>query len=81
MAASVSLNKDFALELIETNLAVVRKDIRRILSRWQVKSSQEMIEMTEKGELREAEVDALALTNLIDKEKELEGLHAFVDEA
>ena len=81
MAASVSLNKDLALELIETNLAVVRKDIRRILSRWQVKSSQEMIEMTEKGELREAEVDALALTNLIDKEKELEGLHAFVDEA
>ena len=38
----------------------------------------EMIERTRRGDLPEAEVDAIALTNLLDKRKELEALQASI---
>ncbi|MHA1167132.1 MAG: hypothetical protein ACTSRU_04880 [Candidatus Hodarchaeales archaeon] len=74
----VNIDRLLARELIETNLAVIKKDIEVILESWGQDSALEMIERTRRGDLPEAEVDAIALTNLLDKRKELEKLQASI---
>ena len=70
----VSIDRFLARELVETNLAVIKSEIDSILKVWGQKSAQKMIERTRRGELPEAEMDAIALTNLLDKRNELEQL-------
>jgi len=70
--STIEFEKNFAIELLETNLTVIKNDIATILKNWNQKSAIEMIEMTRRGDLPEAEVDAIALTNLLEKQKHLE---------
>lgn len=70
--ATVQLEKNFVIELIDTNLAVIKTEIELILANWNQTSSEEMIEKTRKGELAEAELDAISLTNLLEKQKTIE---------
>ncbi|MFW9992673.1 MAG: hypothetical protein ACFFD4_11555 [Candidatus Odinarchaeota archaeon] len=72
----ITIDRSLARELIENNLAVITKDIETILESWNQDSADEMIERTRRGELPEAEVDAIALTNLLEKKQELEKLLA-----
>lgn len=71
---AVSIDQHVAKELVQTNLAVIKSEIEEILQRWNEEDATEMVEKTRRGELPEAELDAIALTNLIDKQKELDAL-------
>ncbi len=72
--STIELEKNFAIELIETNLTVIKNDILAILKNWNQDSAMEMIERTRRGDLPEAELDAIALTNLLEKQKHLEDI-------
>ena len=71
---TVSIKASIAKDLIETKLTVIRSEIEAILKTWGQKSAKEMIEKARRGELPESEMDAIALTNLLDKREELEEL-------
>ena len=77
---TVEFEKDFAIDLIETKLAVVNKEIQAILENWNQESAEEMIKKTRKGELSEAENDAISLTNLVDMQNYLEEVLQEIDE-
>ncbi len=70
--STIEFEKNFAIELLETNLTVIKNDITAILKNWNQQSAIEMIERTRNGDLPETEVDAIALTNLLKKQKHLE---------
>ena len=72
--STIEFEKNFAIELLETNLTVIKSEISSILKNWNQDSAIEMIEKTRKGDLPEAELDAIALTNLLDKQKHLEDI-------
>lgn len=72
--STIEFEKSFAIELVETNLTVIKKEIDAILKNWKQESAIEMIEKTRKGDLPEAELDAIALTNLLEKQKHLEDI-------
>ena len=77
---TVEFEKDFAIDLIETKLAVVNKEIQAILENWNQESAEEMIKKTRKGELSEAENDAISLTNLVDMQNYLEEVLQEIEE-
>ena len=70
--STIEFEKTFAIELLETNLTVIKNDITTILKNWNQISAIEMIERSRRGDLPEAEVDAIALTNLLEKQKHVE---------
>ncbi|MFX0117096.1 MAG: hypothetical protein ACFFB3_21290 [Candidatus Hodarchaeota archaeon] len=76
---TVTIDQSLARKLVETNLAVIIAEIESILKKWAQTSAKTMIERTERGELPEAEVDAIALTNLLEKRLELEELLATIE--
>ena len=71
---TVSIDQRMALDLVESRLKQVNDQVAAILERWHQDSAVEMIERTRKGKLPEAEIDAIALTNLLEKREQLEGL-------
>ena len=77
---TVEFEKDFAIDLLETKLAVVKNEIQDILKQWNQESAEEMIEKTRKGELPEAEDDAISLTNLVDIQRYLEEVLQEIEE-
>ncbi|MCE7733269.1 MAG: hypothetical protein GPJ54_00230 [Candidatus Heimdallarchaeota archaeon] len=70
--ATVSIDKDLAIDLIESKLREITGTIDSILALWKEKSAKEMIEKSRKGKLPESEMDAIALTNLLDRQQDLE---------
>ena len=78
--STIELEKDFAIELIETNLAIIKNEIEVIINMWNQNSPQEMIKKTEEGELPEAEIDAISLSNLIEKQSHLEEILRSIEE-
>lgn len=78
--STIELEKDFAIELIETNLAIIKNEIEVILNMWNQNSAEEMIKKTEEGELPEAEIDAISLSNLIEKQSHLEEILRSIEE-
>ncbi len=71
---TVVIDQNLALDLIRTKKHKLDKMIQRILDKWRQPTADRMIELTRAGELPEAENDAIALTNLIDKIQELEAV-------
>ncbi len=69
---TVSIDKDLAIDLIESKLREITETIDSILAIWKEKSANEMIEKSRKGKLPESEMDAIALTNLLDRQQDLE---------
>ena len=78
--STIELEKDFAIEIIETNLAIIKNEIEVILNMWNQNSAEEMIKKTEEGELPEAEIDAISLSNLIEKQSHLEEILRSIEE-
>jgi hypothetical protein len=70
----VSIDKDLAIDLIETKLREIKSQIAEILKKWGQDSVVTMIQLSREGRLPESEMDAISLTNLNDKMVELESL-------
>ena len=68
----VSLDKDLALDLINTKLKVLIKYVEEILHKWNYDSGEKFIEDVKSGNLEEAEEDAISLRHLLDQ---IEKLH------
>ena len=72
--STVKLERKIAIDLLETKIQVIKNEIQIILKNWNQESAIEMIEKTRKGEISEAEGDAISLTNLLEKQKYLEDI-------
>ena len=64
---TITLDRDLALDLIETKIQQLDLKIQSILSKWKITSIEEFLNVTKKGDLVEAVPDAVSLRNLIDK--------------
>ncbi|MBN2157701.1 MAG: hypothetical protein JW776_16760 [Candidatus Lokiarchaeota archaeon] len=76
----VSIDKDLAIDLIETKLREIKSQIAEILKKWDQDSVTTMIRLSREGKLPESEMDAISLTNLNDKMVELESLAQDLEE-
>ena len=74
MMATISIRKELAIDLIKTKIELLNSKINKILQKWGQQTAEEMITKTREGLLEEAEGDAIVLTNLLEKLKELENL-------
>ena len=68
----ISLDKDFAIDLIHSKLRSTKLQISEILGKWDQESPEIMIQLSREGKLPESEIDAIGLTNLQQKMFELE---------
>ena len=68
----ISIDKDLAMDLIESKLRNIKKQILEILGKWNQPSAETMIQLSRDGKLPESEIDAIGLTNLQKKMYELE---------
>jgi len=71
---TIALKRDLAKDLVETKLRIIKEEIAKILEKWNQDSTKELITLTRAGEIPEAELDAIALTNLVKKRDELDVL-------
>lgn len=61
----ISMEKALAEDLFNSKLFLIRQEINKILKKWKFDSAEKLIQLTREGELEEAEVDAISLTNLL----------------
>jgi len=71
---SVSLKKSTAIDLISYKLRNIRKEIEKILTRWNEISAQNFLKNAQIGKYSEAENDAIDLKQLLHEEKKLKNL-------
>jgi hypothetical protein len=72
--ANVSLDKEIALDLLNTKINSIVQEINLILSRWKYDDPEKFIHDAKTGVIDEAEDDAIALMNLIDTREYLYNL-------
>lgn len=68
---TVSVKKELLEELVDSRLKVITRKINNILKKWKYNSVELFLTQAADGTLEEAEPDALSLTNLLEKQKEL----------
>ena len=68
---NVTLDRVFAEDLVDTKLRLIREHIDKILTAWNYSSADKFIADARKGVIEEAEMDAIGLTNLLDRREEL----------
>ena len=68
----VKIEYDSLVELIYFKLNRLRKEIERVLNKWNYSSSNKFLEDARNGTISEAEEDAIILTNLKDEIERLE---------
>ena len=73
---TVTLEKEIAIDLVESKLSTIRKVINEIMTNWNVEEPKKLIEMARKGEIEEAEMDAITLRQLIEDQIKYENLLA-----
>jgi hypothetical protein len=61
-------------DLVDTKLKTIIDEINEIVSKWKYTSADLFLKHAADGTLRDAEPDAISLTNLLDKRKELHHL-------
>ena len=71
---SVSLKKSTAIDLISYKLRNIRKEIEKILTRWNEISAQNFLKNAQIGKYSEAENDVINLKQLLHEEKKLKNL-------
>ncbi|MCJ7651311.1 MAG: hypothetical protein MUP85_22105 [Candidatus Lokiarchaeota archaeon] len=67
----VKIEKENLVQLVDFKLGRLRKEIEKILGKWNYSSSKKFLEDARNGTLSEAEEDAIILRNL---EDEIDGL-------
>jgi hypothetical protein len=65
------MDKDLAESLANLKLQVLQEEIDKILSAWGYTDASAFLKDAEEGTIREAENDAIGLTNLLDQKEEL----------
>ena len=68
---SVSIEKELLEDLLDSKLAMIAEKINQILKKWKYNSVELFLTHSADGTLEEAELDAISLTNLIDKRNNL----------
>ncbi len=68
----VKIDKENLVELVDFKLSRLRKEIERILKKWDYLSSNKFLEDAKNGTISEAEHDAIVLKNLEDEIDELD---------
>ena len=71
---TISLDRKIALDLVESRMRQINDEISLILERWNQASAALMIQETRRGNMPEAEVDAIALVNLLEKRDQVDEL-------
>ena len=70
----ISVEKKMFEELLDSELAMINEKIDDILARWNYNSVELFLAHAADGTIKEAEMDAISLTNLVDKRDELNKL-------
>ena len=65
------MDKDLAKDLIDSKLRIVKTQISEIVEKWNQPSAEILIQLSREGKLPESELDAIGLTNLLQKKSEL----------
>jgi uncharacterized protein YukE len=68
----VKIDKENLVQLVDFKLGRLRKEIEKILSKWNYSSSRNFLDDARNGTLSEAEEDAIILRNLEDEIERLE---------
>ncbi len=68
----ISMDKDLAKDLIASKLRNIKIQISEIVEKWDQPSAEILIQLSREGKLPESELDAIGLTNLLQKKFELE---------
>jgi hypothetical protein len=68
---TVTIDRDLAVNLINTKLRLINEAIEEILTRWNYDSSQQFIDDARLGIIEEAEDDAIGLRQLLLRREEL----------
>lgn len=69
--ASVSIDRDFAISLVDTKLHVLKTELDNIMNRWKYNDVDLFLHDSKHGEIKEAEEDAITVKHLIDQINEL----------
>ena len=72
--AHVSVDEELLMNLLDYKLNHLKKEIDRILNKWNYTSSTEFLKHAKDGTLSEAEMDAIDLKQLLLEEKRLNKL-------
>lgn len=65
--ARVSVDADFIVDLIDFKLRFLKKEIEKILGKWNYESFSKFLDDSKDGTLCEAEEDAIILRNIQDQ--------------
>ena len=68
---SISVEKEFLMNLIDSKLKVLQDEIQAILTKWKYTSIEKFLSDARDGTLEEAEDDAVCMRNLTDKREDL----------
>jgi len=68
---SISVEKEFLMDLIDSKLKVLQDEIQAILTKWKYTSIEKLLSDARDGTLEEAEDDAVCMRNLTDKREDL----------
>ena len=71
---SISLDKSIVSDLINFKLRFITNEIESILIRWNESSVDDFLDKAKKGQLLEAENDAIELRQIIIEEKKLRSI-------
>ena len=73
---SISMDKELLENLVDFKLRHVLSNIDKILETWNYESADEFLKHAKEGTLKEAEMDAIALRQLLLQREKLENLKA-----
>jgi hypothetical protein len=68
---SISVEKEFLMDLIDSKLKVLQDEIQAFLTKWKYTSIEKFLSDARDGTLEEAEDDAVCMRNLTDKREDL----------
>ena len=69
--ATIPVEKELFEELLNSKLNQITQRINDILAKWGFKTKESLLKAASDGTIEEAEMDAISLTNLIDRKEEL----------
>ena len=65
MSDSITMDKSFAIDLVDSKLQFLKEEMRRIIDKWNYTDPQALLTDSKSGELKEAEDDAVSLKYLL----------------
>ncbi len=69
--ATIPVEKELLEDLLNSKLKQITQKINAMLEKWQYSSIELFLQDASNGKIQEAEMDAISLTNLIDRREEL----------